>query len=269
MALIQCNFFSYELGMNTQLDVILPERRHAKRVPEDKKCKVIYALHGHAQDYTNWQRDGLMEHYLKEEDVIVVMPNLHRSFYTDGRHGYRYFSFLTKELPVLVGNYFSASRKREDQFLFGNSMGAYGAIKAALCCPGQYAGAALLSGAFDPYRTIDETMKAGMFTASDIYSNLDDLFGSREEFYGSSNDISTLAAALEADKDAPRPRIFHCCGKQDVLYHINREFKDSLPGLAPSLEYHYEESDGWHDWSYWNEVLPAALRYFGLLHQSA
>lgn len=265
MALIQCNFFSYELGMNTQLDVILPERRHMKRIPEDKKCKVVYALHGHAQDYTNWQRDGLMEHYLKEEDVIVVMPNLHRSFYTDGRHGYRYFSFLTKELPVIVGNYFPASRKREDQFIFGNSMGGYGALKAVLSCPEQYGGAACISGAMDPYKTIDLTMEAGMFSAPDIYSNLDDLFGSRQEFYGSENDLIILARNLEARTDTPKPKIFHCCGKQDVLYNLNTDFRDHFPSATPSVDYHYEETDGCHDWNYWNKVIPSALRFFGLM----
>jgi S-formylglutathione hydrolase FrmB len=135
MALLQCNFCSSVLGQNTNMIVLLPERRHVPRKREDKKYPVLYALHGHGQDHTNWQRDGYLEHLLKEEDVIVVMPHGGRSFYTNAKYGHEYFSFLTEELPIIIANYFPASTKRENTFIAGISMGGYGAMKARFCGP--------------------------------------------------------------------------------------------------------------------------------------
>lgn len=64
-----------------------------------------------------------------------------RGFYTDMAEGYRYWTMLSEELPQIVGNLFPISRRREDTFAAGLSMGGYGALKLALRCPDRFAGA--------------------------------------------------------------------------------------------------------------------------------
>lgn len=55
------------LGKNTSITILLPQRRHQPRKQENKKYKVLYALHGLGQDNTNWQRDGILEHLLNRK----------------------------------------------------------------------------------------------------------------------------------------------------------------------------------------------------------
>ena len=51
MAFVQCDIFSYELGMDTELTVLLPEKRQQKPIDRsNQKYKVLYLLHGHGDD---------------------------------------------------------------------------------------------------------------------------------------------------------------------------------------------------------------------------
>ena len=67
--------------------------------------------------------------------LAVVMPQVQRSFYADEAHGARYLTFLSEELPEVVQSFFRVSRRREDTFVAGLSMGGYGALKWALRQP--------------------------------------------------------------------------------------------------------------------------------------
>ena len=124
MALLNVDFYSYYLGMDSPLTVLLPEKRGRKpEAAPDKKYPVLYLLHGHADDNTAWIRKSDLELLVRDHDLIVVMPSAHRSFYTNGRYGHLYFDYITKELPVIVGNFFPASARREDSYVGGLSMG--------------------------------------------------------------------------------------------------------------------------------------------------
>ena len=85
MAFVQCDIFSYRLGMDTELAVLLPEKRQQR--PYDRsndRYKVLYLLHGHSDDHTAYIRKSLIELLVRDKDLIVVMPNCHRGMYTDG-----------------------------------------------------------------------------------------------------------------------------------------------------------------------------------------
>ena len=46
-----------------------------------------------------WVRRTSIERYVAPLGLAVVMPQVHRSFYTDEAHGNRYWTFLSEELP--------------------------------------------------------------------------------------------------------------------------------------------------------------------------
>ena len=263
MALLNCNFCSSVLGKNTSLTVLLPERRHQPRVVEDKKFPVLYALHGLGQDHTNWQRDGFLEHLLKEEDVIVVMPDCERSFYTDSKYGYQYFTYLTEELPLIVGNYFPASRRREDTYIAGISMGGYGALKAAFWRPDLYAAVASLSAAVDPWKATNAT-PAGMYSCTDFVDNIRNIFGDEQTFHNSENDLFRSFDKMKKS-GAPMPRIFMCCGEQDFMYELNKQLYAHIKETGVSAE--FAAGNGIHSWDYWNKIMPMTLEKLGLLKE--
>lgn len=93
------------------------------------KHPTLYLLHGLSDDHTIWLRRTSIERYVASMGLAVVMPAVHRSFYTDMDKGYRYWTFISEELPALARSFFPLSDKREDNFAAGLSMGGYGAFK--------------------------------------------------------------------------------------------------------------------------------------------
>ena len=153
MALIKCDFYSDALGLSTSMHVILPQQTHTQigmeNVTGTGLHPTLYLLHGMSDDDSIWLRRTSIERYVASLGIAVVMPQVHRSFYTDMAEGGQYWTFISEELPKLARSFFPLSPKREDNFVAGLSMGGYGAFKLALRKPDQYAAAASLSGALD------------------------------------------------------------------------------------------------------------------------
>ncbi|MCI8418343.1 MAG: esterase family protein [Lachnospiraceae bacterium] len=263
MALVNMDFYSYYLGMDTPLTVLLPERRGRKPEPmPDKKYPVLYLLHGHGDDHTAWIRKSNVELLTRDHEMIVVMPAAHRGFYVDGKSTYRYFSFLTEELPVVVGNLFPASQRREDTYICGLSMGGYGALELAMHCPETYGHAASMSGALEPYKALRSVND--LFSAPDFLENLERIFGGEEETSGSRWDLRFLARELEKRNDVPPPQMYVCCGTEDPLYPIHKKMRGFLE-QETRLDIRFDERPGGHTWDFWNEELALILTYFGLV----
>ncbi len=112
-----------------------------------RKRKVLYLLHGLSDDASAWQRYTAIETVANEYGLVVVMPSVGRSFYTDQPNGQHYFSYLMEELPQYLSDVFDLAPKREDTLIAGVSMGGYGAVKAALLYPERFFAAASFSGA--------------------------------------------------------------------------------------------------------------------------
>src|SRR5918912_3501776 len=185
MALLRCDVFSDALGLSTSLTVILPQPTTTQIGLEgdagDEPPPVLYLLHGLSDDDTIWTRRTSIERYVAPLGLAVVMPQVHRSFYTDEAYGGRYWTFVAEELPELVGSLFRVSARREDTFVAGLSMGGYGALKLALRQPERFAAAASLSGALDVVelarspRQGDPTLWRRVFGRRRVQGSPDDL----------------------------------------------------------------------------------------------
>jgi S-formylglutathione hydrolase FrmB len=211
-----------------------------------------------SDDHTIWQRRTSIERYVEPLDLAVVMPAVQRSFYADMAHGYRYWTFVSEELPRLARSFFPLSAAREDNFVAGLSMGGYGAFKLALTHPERYAAAASLSGALDVAglrRAEDEEWRAEMRL----------IFGSLRGVAGSDNDLFHLARKLTRSK-AVRPRLYQCCGTEDPLYRDNVRFKKLAESLG--LDLTYEEGPGEHEWGYWDRQIQNVLDWLPLRNRA-
>lgn len=167
MILNRCNFFSKTLLNHVDLDILLPsmpdndcigaslDEIYRERAP----WPTLYLLHGALDDHSCWLRHTAIERYAEAAGMAVIMPSGQNGFYTNAKYGLNYFDFITEELPRLVQNLFPVSRRREDTYIAGPSMGGYGATKCALRCPDRYQAFADLSGAVDPVE-LEPKMKA-------------------------------------------------------------------------------------------------------------
>jgi S-formylglutathione hydrolase FrmB len=265
MAYVDLNFYSYYLGMDTSAQVLLPEKRRQK--PEDRSndtYPVLYLLHGHSDYDKCFIRKSNIELLVRNHDLIIVMPNAHRSFYTNARHGLKYYSFVTEELSTIMANFFHVSGKREDRYIAGVSMGGYGAMKIALNNPDKYAGVASISGTIDPLELLinSKDISAELPKNEDMYENLLNIFGSQEDFYGSENEIIHVLRCLEK-KNIEKPKIFQCCGTEDFLIQQNRRLNQVFNNEIKTIEHTYKEMPGTHNWIYWNKVFPEVMAFFG------
>jgi putative tributyrin esterase len=254
MALLRCDFFSDVLGLSTSMTVILPQSTTGQIGMAGRAGSgappVLYMLHGLSDDDTIWLRRTSIERYVAPLGLAVVMPQVHRSFYTDQAHGGRYWTFLSEELPTLVSDFFRVSDRREDTFVAGLSMGGYGAVKWALRQPERFAAAASLSGALDmASRSGRDDLDPGMMEA---------IFGGRE-VSGSDDD---LLALLDRTDVGTAPRLYVACGTEDFLLDENQHFLDRARerGLPVTVDL----GPGEHEWGYWDARIQDVLAWLPL-----
>jgi S-formylglutathione hydrolase FrmB len=256
MAHLRCDFFSEALSLSTSMTVLLPQETTTQIGMEgrsgDGPPPVLYLLHGLSDDDTIWLRRTSIERYAAPLGLAVVMPQVHRSFYTDEAYGGRYWTFLSDELPRLVGSLFRVSDRREDTFVAGLSMGGYGAFKWALRQPERFAAAASLSGAVDV---------AGLHTGRERPEDprlFDRVFGDRDPA-GTPDDLLGLVSGADA---ASLPALYLCCGTEDALIDDNRRFADACAAAGVPLRTDF--GPGAHDWAYWDVRIQDVLAWLPL-----
>ncbi len=241
------------------MDVILPQNTSGQIGMEghaDQKLKTLYLLHGKSDDHTIWQRRTSIERYATEYGIAVVMPAVHLSFYSNLPNGMRYWDYVSEELPGICRTFFpQLSAKREDNFAAGLSMGGYGALKFGLLKNEQFGAVASLSGALDIALSVEDPA----FANSKLFYQ--SVFGDMERFAGSPNDLMAAAQKLH-DTGGVKPKIYIWCGKQDFLYAQNISAKNKLRALQ--FDVTYEESDGDHQWKYWDDKIRRVLEWLPL-----
>jgi putative tributyrin esterase len=242
MALIHVDFYAESLDLATSMTVVLPQEGTAPP-------PVLYLLHGLTDDHTAWTRYTSIERYAYDHRLAVVMPQVHRSFYADEAYGMKFWTFLSHELPRVVGRFFNVSQKREETFVAGLSMGGYGAFKWALRQPERFAAAVSLSGALDV---------AWLQKNDDrphIREVMDRVFAGRDAA-GTDDDLFQLLE--KADKSA-LPRLMLRCGTGDHLFEQNERFVHACARAGIPLDSEFEP--GGHEWSYWDRHIPRALDF--------
>lgn len=256
MAHLRCDFFSESLSLSTTMTVLLPQRTstqigmtgHQPPGPPP----VLYLLHGLSDDDTIWLRRTSIERYVAPLGLAVVMPQVHRSFYTDQASGGRYWTFLSEELPELVGTFFNVSARRRDTFVAGLSMGGYGALKWALRQPERFAAAASLSGALHVHG-----LRTGRVRPEDpqLFTRV---FGD-EPVRDTTDDLWWLVARAEP---AVLPALWVGCGTEDSLYDDNELFVGACTEAGIDVTTSF--TSGEHDWDLWDHEIREVLAWLPL-----
>ena len=257
MPLFSCDFFSSSLQMAVSMNVILPDDR-ARYAPgaiaddshRQRRYRTLYLLHGLSDDHTTWLRRTSIERYADAAGIAVVMPGVHRSFYTDMAEGPAYWTFVSEEVPAFAQAYFPLSADREDNFVAGLSMGGYGAFKLAMRRPDRFAAGPSLSGALD---VRSEEVQAI------LGSEYRRIFGGDPERMALEGDDLLAVAERLASSGEPRPKLFQMCGTEDFLYADNRKFLEHA--RKSGLDVTYEEGPGDHEWGYWDAGIRRVLEW--------
>jgi S-formylglutathione hydrolase FrmB len=253
VALVRVDFFSEVLEVGTSMTVLLPQASAEQigistgSTSVGGDFPVLYLLHGLSDDSTAWLRYTSIERYTAPLGLAVVMPQVQRSFYADEAHGERFFTFLSEELPEVVARFFRVSRRREDTFVAGLSMGGYGALKWALHQPERFAAAASLSGALDLDVLTEDAWRRPL---------LDRVFGGA---VGAHDDLFALLDDADVDR---LPSVYVGCGTEDHLYDGNLRFLDAA--TAAGVDVHVDLRPGEHEWGIWDAMIRDVLAWLPL-----
>ena len=238
MAQLHCNFFSHTLGYGADITLLLPSMSPCDMGDPQKrthqisaKFPVLYLLHGHGNDYLSWSRFTSLERYAEERRIAVVTLSVGNKGYMNAEYGENWYDFLRCELPQFVTEYFPISRRREDTYIAGASMGGYGALAHALGHPEDYRAV----GAFSPATDWGESpVRIGH----------------------SMPQLLSLYDLLEEAKQLPD--IYCCIGTGDFLLESADRFIRHLQSRG--IPHRYDRVDGYeHEWGFWDAQLPKFL----------
>jgi len=262
MAIIQCNFFSKSLMRTVPIQVILPTDKMVfpgQPQPEEKPFKTLYLLHGIFGNYTDWVSGTRVQSWAQDRDLAVVMPSGDNSFYVDNpKTSALYGSFISKDLVEFTRRSFPLSRRREDTFIGGLSMGGFGAIVNGLQHPETFGYVVGLSAALVLDRArLNAEYTDFLMTNRGYYESV---FGDLDQVLGGPNDYNALAEKAAGRED--KPHFYLACGTEDDLMAQNREFRGNLEGLGYDVT--WQEGPGGHDWKFWDAYILKAMDWLPL-----
>lgn len=243
MAHLRCDFRSEVLQMGTSMTVFLPESIRTE------EADVVYLLHGLEDNCTGWTRYTSVERYARSYNLVVIIPEVQRSFYTDMVMGLKYFTFIHDELPDICRRMFNITAKPENTYVMGLSMGGYGAMKCLLRSPSRYAGCAAFSMAAD----IQNNVKTSVEPRRTEYKAI---FG-EDLKVGEEDDLYALLKGLSGVK---LPPVYIACGRQDSLFDENRQFAEAIAKTGCLKR--FDAFDGVHNWVFWDEAVKRAFDLF-------
>lgn len=257
MALMECSFFSESLGICTNAHVIVPQPTLSQigltGTGSPEGCPVLYLLHGLSDDHSIWLRRTCIERYATQFGIAVVMPNCHRSFYSDQQNGMRYWQYISEELPQLINGFFKFSQKREDTFIAGLSMGGYGAMKVALNKPERFAAAGCFSSVIRPWMFLRDNPTQR--------NEMEHIYGDLNAVSGTYND-PIFVSEEKMKAGVQMPGFYIAVGTEDFLYEENQIFRKHLEKIG--MDFDYFEEPGTHEWGFWDRHI---LRYLHWLKE--
>lgn len=259
MSVLQINKYSIALSRLITFHVILPDDAIPMMIEGNKnyerKPKTLYLLHGFSGNTTDWLYGSRIQELAMQYNLAVVLPSGENSFYLNGKGtGRAYETFVGVELPDYCTKTFGFSDKPEDNFIGGLSMGGFGAIHTALKYPKRFGKMFGLSSAMIQYDIAG--MKPGEKNEIADYDYYLQVFGNLEHLDTSENNPDYLIREKKKRGEKIQP-VFMACGTEDFILKNNRVFSDFLNSQNVDLTYY--ESEGIHDWKFWNQYLEPAI----------
>lgn len=263
MALIQVNFLSKSLMRTIPVNVILPVDKitfPGMPVRDEKPYKTLYLLHGIFGNYTDWVSGTNIQRWAEEKDLAVVMPSGDNMFYVDQEKTQnRYGELIGQELVEITRKMFPLSRKREDTFIAGLSMGGYGAIRNGLKYHDTFGYIGGLSSALIIDGLDARTNDTPLFMERRDYAEC--IFGDLKEVGTSDKNPEWLVKKLSEEK-VEFPKVYLACGTEDSLLTVNRKMHETMQ--ASGVDVTYEEGPGGHEWDFWNRYIKRFIDWLPL-----
>ena len=163
---------------------------------------------------------------------------------------------MGQELVELTRKMFPLSRKWEDAWIGGLSMGGFGALRNGLKYSDTFSHIVVLSGALHLEQMAAQTKDAPIFIESKSYAEA--CFGDLTKVLSSDKNPRYLAAQIKA-AGKPFPKIFITCGNQDSLLPVNQDMAAYLERQGAAVTFTIRPGN--HEWDFWDDGIKRALEW--------
>ena len=237
-------FYSNALGKQSQMLVYVPDNLNLA------PFKVVYQLHGYSDDATMWMWRSNISRYAEERGLMIVCPDGGKGYYTNSYQADEYYEDHILETVEFIDKVFNTSKKKEDRFIGGLSMGGYGAMKIGLKNTDKFNSIAVHSAVMDIkdfYKVAyDNNEEARIKRFNAIFGPLENLKDEDDLFY-------------LVEKYGKNINIRFDCGTEDFLFLNNEDMNKFMN--EKGIKHTYETFPGCHCWDYWDAHVPAALDF--------
>jgi S-formylglutathione hydrolase FrmB len=214
-----------------------------------RRYPVIYLLHGHSADYTQWISTApQLQRKADEYQAIIICPDGgYNSWYLDSEKDttVKYETFITNELIAFTDASYRTIAKRESRAIAGLSMGGHGALYLAIRHRKIYGAAGSTSGGVDltpfPNNWEIKNVLGEMSSNSDAWKK---------------NSVINLVNVLKDNELA----IMIDCGLDDFFLDANCRLHKKLIEL--NISHDYIVRPGSHDADYWSNSIDYQLLFF-------
>ena len=258
MAFLQISLMSEALLRTVNVNAIIPVDKvqlpdqAAPPTIQRGNFKTLYLLHGIFGSQVDWINGTMLQRWAEEKNIAVIMPAGENRFYVDQPQTHDFYGrFIGEELVQVTRALFPLSKKKEDTFIGGLSMGAYGAMRNGLKYHETFGAIAALSMA-DVVSTSDYSLD---FLPS---AYLNAVFGDLQAARESDNSIHHLIRTNATHRWNDQ-KIYLACGENDCLFGCSERARDLLK--ANHYDVTFEQGPGGHDWDFWNTYLHHILEW--------
>lgn len=218
-------------------------------VPVSELKGMVILMHGVYGSHWAWTLKGgvhkTAERLMDENKLppmLLVMPS--DGLFADGS-GYvphaseDYETWIVEDVPNVVVELIAG--RPLPLFITGLSMGGYGALRLGAKYSDKFR-------AFSGHSSVTELGQLKQFT---------------EDFDALLSVVQTQESVLESilQHKATLPPFRFDCGRDDILIDCNRQLQQAL--VQHGIEHQYEEYEGGHEWTYWEEHVAKSLLFFG------
>lgn len=272
MALCKIDYYSQAMQQKMGVCVIIPENKWGYSLasrPAEYRYPTLWLLCGGGFDHTDWLRYTALELYAAKHGIAVILPGISYCAYVNTAEGdYRWWDQIAYELPEYLRRALPLSRRREDNFVAGFSMGGYGAFKLAMQRPEMFAACGNFSGPIGiiPRTPVPPDEKLGQPCLRDDFC--EPQFGTLWASFGSAakrrntpdDNLYLLEKHVKAGTNLPS--FYLAVGDEDPGAQEGYEIMDYLKGLGVAV--HDVRDHGKHDWVYCNRHVEAFLNWIPL-----
>ena len=260
MALIQVNYLSKVLFRTVPVNVVLPSDKISFETMDYQGVPVggyptLFLLHGLLGNYTDWVSGTRVQRWAEDAGLAVIMPSGDNAFYIPGQTANSdYGAFVGEELPRVMRDMFPLSRRREDTFIAGLSMGGFGTLRNGMKYAETFSRIAAFSSGIHFFDQGFESL-AGEET---VFGDLDDAAKTDKNHYVVLEQLKARVAAGEVEA----PKFWMSCGTEDSLMPVNRKFCGLL--REGGFDVTWDEEPRGHDWDFWDSQIRKVIDWLPL-----